>query len=74
MECGSNERGNGGLAVDCFVVLPSAMYERLGRSQNGGIVVLLSAALVAVEVAQMVHIGGGMILLLSLAVSAPTPK
>ena len=33
------------LEVDCFVVvLPSAMYERLGRIQNGGVVVLLPAA------------------------------
>ena len=31
------------LEVDCFVVLPSVMYERLGRIQNGGIIVLLSA-------------------------------
>ena len=34
------------LEVDCFVVLPSVMYERLGRIQNGGIIVLLSAAFV----------------------------
>ena len=33
------------LEVDCFVVLPSAMYERLGRIQNGGIIVLWSAAM-----------------------------
>ena len=33
------------LEVDCFVVLPSVMYERLGRIQNGGIIVLLSAAM-----------------------------
>ena len=37
-------RENGGLEVDCFVVLPSVLWRRLGRSQNGGIIVLLSAA------------------------------
>ena len=68
MECGSGE-----LEVDHFVVLPSAVYERLGRIQNGGIVVLLSAALVAEGSGTDVVYWWGHDILMSLAVSAPTP-
>ena len=74
MECGSNERRNGGLEVDCFVVLPSVMYERLGRSQNGGIIVLLSAALVGEGSGTDDVYWWGHDILMSLAVSAPTPN
>ena len=44
LECGSNERDMVELEVDCFC---SSQSRGLGRIQNGGVIVLLPAAVVA---------------------------